>query len=684
MTKRTETPVIVTRDGAPAQLVQRVEGTLYRAAEATASIESEDDRIVLLSFSSEQPYTRYSFFEDPWVETLGHEDGEVDLSRLNSRAPLLYNHMRTRADRIGSVIEAWVENGRGYARVQFSKRADIEDIWGDTRDGHLPNVSVGYMIHERKLTQENGDGPDEFRVTRWEPLEVSIVDIPADPTVGVGRSADGGQPDNYYRVIDITNRSEDPEPSNEETQMTEKTKEQPPGKDPAASEIATRDADLEEVRRQAADEAKRKERDRRSEVRRAFEHVDLTDELRDLRDELLEDDKATFNTAAEKVLEVIGRGKCPSGVPSVMPGQDHAEKFREGATRGILTRSGDKSGDAREETGNEYRGLTLVELARESLKTVGLDHRGDRMIVVGRALTMRSAIGHSTSDFPQLLADVANKQMLKGYSESGETWNRWATVGNLQDFKTARRVGLNAFEDLEQVREGGAYKYGTFTDRGETIQLATYGKIFPITRQAIINDDLQAFTRVPFLMGRAAARVPGDLAYAVLTTNAALSDGTALFHSDHGNLGTGGAISATTVGEARNLMALQTSGGANGLNIQLGYLLVPVQLRDTAQVLATSEFDPADGTNNNRAPNPVRGAFEVVADPRLSADDVAQWYAAATQDFDTVEVAFLDGNQEPRIEEQPGWTVDGVEYKVALDCAAAALDFRGLVRNAGS
>ena len=185
-------------------------------------------------------------------------------------------------------------------------------------------------------------------------------------------------------------------------------------------------------------------------------------------------------------------------------------------------------------------------------------------------------------------------------------------------------------------------------------------------------------------MGRAAARVPGDLAYTVLTANGLLSDGVALFDAGHNNLGTAALITAVSVGEARNLMALQSdvSGNANGLNIVLSALLVPVQLQDTAKVLKTAEFDPA-GTNS-RVPNPVRGEFEVIADPRLSADDADQWYAVADGNvYDTVEVGFLDGVQEPTIEEQRGWTVSGMDWRVTLDCGAAALDSRTMTRNAG-
>lgn len=305
--------------------------------------------------------------------------------------------------------------------------------------------------------------------------------------------------------------------------------------------------------------------------------------------------------------------------------------------------------------------------------------------MIGHALDMRaSGIGLTPSDFPAILENITSKAVLLGFAEATETWPRWCRVGNLSDFKTAKRVGLSQFEDLELVAPGDEYRYGKFTDKGEPITLASYGKIFAIARQTIINDDLSMLLRLPDLMGRAAARVPGDLAYISLTANPLLADGIALFDAAHSNIGTGAVITVASVGEARELMALQSdiSGNASGSNIRLGLLLVPVQLEDVANVLRTSEFDP-DAVNLRRQ-NPRRNTFEVVGEARLSADSATQWYAVAETGNDTVEVAFLDGIMEPRIEEEVGFNVDGAKMKVALDVAAAPMEHRTFVRNAGA
>src|SRR5690606_32661059 len=148
--------------------------------------------------------------------------------------------------------------------------------------------------------------------------------------------------------------------------------------------------------------------------------------------------------------------------------------------------------------------------------------------------------------------------------------------GSLPDFKAAMRVDLNTFPSLLKVAEGAEYKYATIGDRGERVQLATYGRLFSITRQVVINDDLDAMVKLPRLMGRAAIRTVGDLVYAILTANPVMSDGVALFHATHGNLaGAGSVISTASVDAQQVLMATQKDGAAV-LNIQLAHLLVPM------------------------------------------------------------------------------------------------------------
>jgi hypothetical protein len=294
------------------------------------------------------------------------------------------------------------------------------------------------------------------------------------------------------------------------------------------------------------------------------------------------------------------------------------------------------------------------------------------------------AFTHSSGDFPLLLANIAQKAMLKGYDEAEETFQLWTSKGTLPDFKPMQMVDIGSFPALRQVAEGGEYKYITIGERAETRVLATYGDIFKITRQAVINDDLDAFTRIPRKMGRAAVRTVGNLAYAVLTGNAPMADGKTLFHADHGNVLDPSALSTAAVDAMRVAMARQKDIGqtSGSLNIRLAKLLVPISLQGTANVVRDSEFEVGAGTKNNTVPNSVRGTFEVIADARLDDSSTSKWYGVADQAMhDVVTVDYLDGNEAPTMEQQQGWNVDGVEFKVRLDASAKALDWKTMQRN---
>jgi len=200
-------------------LRSRIDGLLHRHMPATLTVREIADRAVAdqrlyltLSVSSETPYLRNDGWEDPWVEVLGHKPDEVDLSRLNGGAPILANHDRFTATGdtplagIGAADRAWLDGGRVYADITVSARAALADLRQDIVDGLVRNVSVAYVIEERVLTK-SGEGrqPDEYRVTRWTPHEISLVDIPADASVGIGRAADGAMPAqaDHYRIIAI-------------------------------------------------------------------------------------------------------------------------------------------------------------------------------------------------------------------------------------------------------------------------------------------------------------------------------------------------------------------------------------------------------------------------------------------------------------------------------------------------
>lgn len=170
--------------------------------------EGEDDSgaaLIELSFSSEEPYERW------WgTEILGHKVGECDLDWMASgRAPLLVDHDHSVDNQVGVIEKAWLEGGRGKAIVRFGKGARAQDMLARVKDGQLGNVSVGYRIKDLLLVEQKDDR-EVYRVTSWQPLEASLVTIPADATVGVGR-ADGWQ-ENPITITRTTSMKPEPTP----------------------------------------------------------------------------------------------------------------------------------------------------------------------------------------------------------------------------------------------------------------------------------------------------------------------------------------------------------------------------------------------------------------------------------------------------------------------------------------
>lgn len=393
------------------------------------------------------------------------------------------------------------------------------------------------------------------------------------------------------------------------------------------------------------------------------------------------DDKCTVEDARAKLLDAIGKGIKPQGgrFDASFSNAGNGAIVKESMVAAIKARAGVKLDDNELSQDNPYRGMTLVEVARASLsdKGVGTASYGDRMTLVGAAFT------HSSSDFGSVLADVANKAMLKGYDESGETFEQWTQRGTLSDFKVSNRVDLNSFPSLDKIGEGGEYKYATMGSRGEKIALATYGKAFSITRQAIINDDLSAFTVIPTRMGRAAVRTVGNLVYAVLIDNPTMADATALFHADHNNYVAGAStnLSVAALTAARTNFRLQKDAEGTPINIRSEHLLVPAALETEAGILMNDTVYP--GKSNGQR-NPVAGMANVIVESRLDAASSTAWYLAAGAMHDTVEVAYLDGNSSPFLDQMEGWNVDGTSFKVRLDAGVAPLDFRTMYKSKGA
>ncbi len=393
----------------------------------------------------------------------------------------------------------------------------------------------------------------------------------------------------------------------------------------------------------------------------------------ELKNECIADVEMTAEKAKDKILAKLGENTTPAAAQprSVIIHAGNGNIVGDSIRAKLMASAGH---EAREKD-NPYTSYDLLDLARASLTDRGISVAGlDKMTMVGLSFT------HSSSDFGNILLDVANKSVLLGWDQAEEAFERIAYKGQLGDFKVARRIGLNEFGSLRQVREGAEYKHITTSDHGQSIALATYGEIFSITRQAIVNDDMDMLTHIPMMMGAAAKGTIGDLFWAVLTSNAKMGDGKALFHADHGNLGSG-APSVEALAAGRKAMRLQKSGGRN-LNIRPEFVLCPVALEDTFnQIIKSTSVKGTDA--NSGVANPVKDMAEVIGEPRLDDHSAAQWYMAAGQGRDTIEVAYLDGIDKPYIEQQQGFNIDGIATKVRIDAGVAARDHRGLYKSSG-
>ena len=466
-----------------------------------------------------------------------------------------------------------------------------------------------------------------------------------------------------------------------ETTMTEKTSEIP-AEVPAVvaeAETAANTATSDAVQKPVAQTDTIRERTR---VRRILDATALAGLPVAMANEMIEkgtSEEAALDAILEKRKEIAEMTTKPDMTQTSRITADGRDKFKQGATLALMSKVGLATGER-----NEFSSLSLSELARESIAMSG-DRLTftDRRDMVGRAFTMAGT--HTTSDFAEILSNVMGKAALAGWDEAEETFPLWTRKGVLTDFKATKRVGAGLFSTLPEVIEGADYTYGTVGDRGEAITLATYGKMLRISRQAIINDDLSILGLLPRRMGRAARRTIGNLVYGILTGNPLMSDGVALFASDHNNLaGSAAAPSVTSLGLARAAMRTQKESETGpSLNISPRYMLVPAALETVSSQLLNSAVDPT--TSKGQASNPVQGMAELIVDGRLDAASTTAWYLAGDANaFDTIEVAYLDGVEAPFIEEQTAWTSDGVEMKVRIDAGVAPLDYRALYKNAGS
>ena len=324
----------------------------------------------------------------------------------------------------------------------------------------------------------------------------------------------------------------------------------------------------------------------------------------------------------------------------------------------------------------QFVSMPIPEVARECLRRAGVTTQG----LWGDSLITRAL--HTTSDFPQILADTVGRTLRDAYAAAPSGVRQLAREASLPDFRTRARLMLDStgFE-LRKVNEHGEFTSGTMIETGEAYKLDTFGRIFGITRQALVNDDLGAFTDLSRRLGLAAAAFEAQFLVDLIEANDGLgprmSDGRTLFDPAHGNVAANsGALSEDMLSEARLAMRRQTAAGGGPIAVTPRYVLVPPELETHGEKLLSAI--QATRTEDVNVFSPLTLAVE----PRLK--DPQRWYVIANPgEVDGLEYAYLAGQPGPQIESQTGFRIDGVEMKVRLDYGAGFLETRGWYTNAG-
>lgn len=658
-------------------------------------------------------------------------DGEVDMGGYREvllmsgldlpagssfRMPLLDSHDRRSINSIlGSVTDPKIDGGVVRGKATFTTDNETADrAMALIRDGHLTDFSAGYTIRDEvfvragnkeKIQGREYEGP-VFVVTNWKLREGSLVAVGADEAAKVREAtralitkpeAPANPTTEVRQMGDTTETGREVSPATGSETLSQRVSQA------VEAAVATPPADTDATGQRSAPAAPAANVDatlqlnRHNEIRQIclLANVDGQRTL-DFIDSKLSADQIRAQIIAERE-----QRNAPIARTVVETGTDSRDKFRAAACDGFAMRCGvavEKPAAGAE----DFRGASLEALARDCVERTGKRAPRDREELFRVALsnstprsirfqgTRSNVFNHSTSDFPYILADVANKSLTEGYMEAPTTYQFWTRKASLPDFKNKNVNRLSEGPDLVVVGESGEITEGKLSEAREQYALATYARILSITRQALMNDDLEAFSRIPRMMGAAARRVPNRLAYNILKNNAALADNIALFHASHANLGTAGTITVTSLAELRTKMQKQTglqaansAGESVVLNIMPRYLICGPDMATIAEQLIGSSVDPA---KNNAVPNPFFNRLQTISDAEIANGSNAaafNWFLAADPNAqETVEVGFLNGVDSPTLEEEMGFDVLGMRFRVYLDCGAKALDYRGLAKNA--
>lgn len=674
------------------KIVKQV-GTQRTRAEFKADSFNEADRTIEVTFATETAVRTFDWESYELVdEVLVCSPESGDLTRLNSGAPVLDNHNRwgkTNEVVVGVVESARFENGVGIAKLRFGKSKDDTDLMEKVRDKIVTGVSVGYNVKEYQVTRSEGKTP-QYRATKWEATEISFTPIQADVNSRVRSEGDG--------THDVVINEETPAIPAEEvpSETPTGTQSEEAGENttiPELPEININDKNIEMTPEEiaAAEAATRSlEQKRVLGIQGKVRTLGLPDTFA----ETLITEGVSLDVASTRALEEWEKKQPVNPVPQA-GGIDDADKKRTAMANALAIRVDPSAavamGADNARAAAEYKGMNFLRFAEESLISAGVKTRGMTSREIATVALGGKVRGlHHTTDFPLLLMDTVNRTLLAQYASQPRTFQVWARRASIADFRPISRVRLSEIlGDLLAVKEGEEYKYATLSESGETYKLGKFGRIIGITWEAIVNDDLSAFSRIPQSFATKAAIKQTKLVYDTILAGgfALMGDGKALFHADHGNfIGTAGnqtaggtELTETNLDVAYQSFMNQKDAAGDLINVTPKFLIVGPKNATRAMKLTSANYTP-----NTQLAQPLAMSLglQVVVDSNITG---LTWFLAADpSQIDTVEYAFLDGEDELFIEQREGFNIDGIEVKARMVFAAKAIDWRGLFRNNGA
>jgi hypothetical protein len=674
----------------------RTIGKQLGRAELKPETFNADDNTIDVVFATEVSVLRQTW-DGLYQEILVCQTDNVRLDRLNSGGAVIDSHNTwTIKNQFGVVARAWVDNATKEAKatLKLSKQKDWEGVVADIKAGIIRNISVGYNIYVFEVDDSNPNAAPIYRAIDWEPCEISFTPVPADYMSGTRseNSVKNSVTINFKmkrknteiaeivtacRAAGLTTEYADLlvncELAHEAVLAEIASKRTAPATPAPASKPVDTPA------QPAIDPVavRTEERTRIAGIRTAARIAGVDEAF---ATGLIDNGTALADARALIIDKAAEANPVKPVLNAAVTGADVKDKKARGMEAALTQRAGAVKLETGADPG-EFRGMTLMDMAKECLTEGGVNYRGmSQREIATRALTMgaRDGGGLATGDFSFVLQNVLNKTLRTAYDLKERTFTPWTRKSTATDFKPILRAQLNDLK-LTGVAESGEYKYAQSGDTGETYKLSKYGRIVRISWEAIVNDDLDAFSRFPGMLAGAVAQMQSDVVYGIVNTNPAMADGIALFNqAKHFNFTTAGTdITLASLGIARQAIRTQKSPAGSQLNLTPKFLICgPNKEQVALQFLSANFTATQSGTINVFA-----GTMTPIIEGRITDD---RWFLSADPgSIDTIEYSTLEG-QDIYTESRYGFEVDALEWKVRSAFGAKAIEYRGLYENEGA